>query len=66
MNSDQAIFMFNCPIHGLEHRAFCFRAFSSEHNSLWKKFLLVEQEMDDTDYKIVKDFIQYEVELEKE
>jgi hypothetical protein len=35
-------YIFDCPIHGLEQQAFCFRAFQIENIDLWKKFSLIE------------------------
>jgi hypothetical protein len=36
------VFLFDCPIHGLEAQAFCFRGFQKENTELWKKYTLIE------------------------
>ncbi len=34
----QISYIFNCPVHGVETSAFCWRAFSEENVELWKKY----------------------------
>ncbi len=32
-----AVYIFDCPVHGEETKAFCFRAFAEENKTLWRK-----------------------------
>lgn len=57
MNS---IYLFDCPVHGLEH-ILCFRAFDIQYLFLWKKFNLVEIPMVEDDYKILQKFAEEKI-----
>jgi hypothetical protein len=52
------IIMFDCPVHGLETRVFCFRAFDVRNKDKYKKFDCVEVHLSDEDKVIVQNFME--------
>lgn len=39
------MYVFDCPIHGIETEVFCFRAFDENNIDRWKKMIYTLQEL---------------------
>jgi len=50
-------YVFGCPLHGIEDRAFCWRAFQIENIHLWKRMSVTVHDLREEDIIKVEQFV---------
>ena len=60
LRAKEALYFFNCPIHGIEIQVFCFRAYDPELFGRWKRGTIKVEELSEEEKEKIKEMIDAE------